>query len=111
MVRIGILLLAEERRRPRILPAQRVPVIHVLAEDDQVCPCYRLRAVEIHQQPVGRRTARASLGSEQLNQHRRAGIWRIRRLREKRNQKEQKREQSSPFRHRRTYIPWISLPF
>src|ERR1035441_9538103 len=69
-------------RGKRVLPAIAVPVIHVFAENDRL-------GVELLEQTIRGRTARASLGSEQFHQHARAG-WRSASRQQRRPKKEHK---------------------
>src|ERR1700733_13158335 len=49
-------------------PAKPVPVVDMLAQHDQLRPWHRLSLIKLSEQPVGRRTIRASLGCEQLQE-------------------------------------------
>jgi len=62
---VGLLALGEDVRRKAVLPAQMVPIIHVLAEDDGL-------RVQPFEKTVGRRATGAALGGEEFHQHRRA---------------------------------------
>src|SRR5450631_3213141 len=53
---VRILAVAEKAGRVRIGPANAVPVIHMLAENDELRPRDRLRAVKLLQEGISRRT-------------------------------------------------------
>ena len=76
---VGVLAIAEKARGVGIGPANVVPVIHVLAEYDQLRPSDGLRTIKLLQQRVGRRATRATFGGKKLNQHRRGnrGLRRV----------------------------------
>src|SRR5260370_41827799 len=47
-------------RRKWIFPAQAVPIVHVLAQHDQLRPADRLSPVQSFQQPIGGAAARTT---------------------------------------------------
>src|ERR1700722_6915221 len=53
---VGVLV-----RREPVVPAEVVPIVHMLAEDDDFSASYGLIEVEFRQEGIGRRAARASL--------------------------------------------------
>jgi len=63
----------DQHRRVRVFPPVMVPVVHVFAENDQMCAWNRLRRVHAFQQCIGWRTAVATLRSEQFNENRLSG--------------------------------------
>lgn len=70
--RISTLPLTIFVRRVRIPPSDTVPVVDVFAQHDQLGAVNQLRSVKPLQQGIGRRAARASFGSKQLDKHRSA---------------------------------------
>src|SRR5450631_3203879 len=64
---VRILAVAEKAGRVRIRPADAVPVIHMLAENDELLSRDRLRPVKLLQEGIRRRTSGTSFGREQLN--------------------------------------------
>ena len=67
---IKALALAELRVGERVLPAQVVPVVHVLREHQKLHTGHRLLPMQPRQDGVGGRAARAAFRGEQLDQHR-----------------------------------------
>jgi hypothetical protein len=64
---VGLLAHGERVGRECVLPSQVVPVIHMLAQDDQLNSGDRLRAVQLAKQGIGGRTTGTAFRSEQLN--------------------------------------------
>lgn len=71
--RVIALACAVKRRREWIGPAEMIPVIDVLADDDQVGSGNGLLLVQRFQQAIGGRTTGAAFGGEQLEKNRNAG--------------------------------------
>ena len=71
---VGTLAISERLRGVGIFPAIVVPVSDVLAEHDQLGARNGLVLVQFLQHDVGRRTARASFGSEELDENGDAGV-------------------------------------
>src|ERR1700757_424394 len=72
-VGVRALPLAVEVGRVRVLPANMVPVVNVLAERDHFRTLHRL-PVQLLEKPVCWRTTRASLRCEEFHQHRSPGF-------------------------------------
>src|SRR5277367_4327739 len=65
---VGTLALGQRGRRVWIFPAIVVPIIHMLAEDNQLCSRNRLEGIPFLEKDIGRRTAGAALRSKQLDE-------------------------------------------
>src|SRR5579862_5741770 len=77
-MRVVALANAELPRGIGILPADIVPVIDMFAEDDHLRRGDGLGAIQFFQQGISRRTARATFGGKELDEHwssRSAPIW------------------------------------
>jgi hypothetical protein len=70
---VAALAVAEERVGPRIAPAEVVPVVDMLGEDEKLHAREGLLLVQSGQDGVGGRAARAALGGEELDQDRQRG--------------------------------------
>ena len=78
----AVFVLARRRGlgRKRILPAEAIPVVHMLFESNDVSAANRLRLAEARKQRIRRRAARAAFRGKQLDEDRRGRrIWRVRR--------------------------------
>jgi hypothetical protein len=64
---VGVLAIAEKARGVGIGPANVVPVIHVLAQYDQLRPSDGLRTLKLLQQRVGLRANLATFRGKKLN--------------------------------------------
>ena len=61
---VRALAFAEEFSRVGVFPSDAVPVVHMLAEHDQLCPGNWLGLIELLEKAIGRRTTGATFRGE-----------------------------------------------